>query len=138
QTNAGQFVAVGTNPIFTGELVNLVTVLSVYTDRQAGARRLEVIIRLRPRAWPELLLIIPFGNHIVVRAVPATGIIMGCWLTRARIMRGRIIGKDEYMLIFLVLEVIADTLLFHQTCHEVQVCLPILHTVIARRERAAK
>src|SRR5580693_1059219 len=101
--------------MFTGIFVNLVRVLPIYGDSQAGARSLEIVVRLGPRSRPKLLLVMPFGHHVVATcdSLAVETAHRGC-LFWTRLMRRRVIRENENVFAIVVIEIVANPLLFHQ------------------------
>ena len=133
-----RLLAGGTDPVLAGIFVNLVGILAAGGDREAGAGGLEVIVRLGPLTGPELLLVLPFGYHILIDDASAAKVVAGGFLVRARLVRGRIVGQNERVLAILLLEVVTDAFFFHQAGNEVEIGLAVLDAVVAGDEIAVE
>src|SRR5262245_4106609 len=83
EADSRQAISVSTDAVLTGVLVNLVRIIAVDRNCQAGAWRFEVVIGLGPCSGPELFLMVPFSNHIFIRHRTATEVVPGGLLTRA-------------------------------------------------------
>src|SRR5262249_25628786 len=75
----------------------------------------------------ELVLVLPFGH--VVRDEGAGGVFHGAF--SAVLVSAGLVGQDERVLAVFMLEEVKDTLFFHKAADEVEVGLPVLHTIIA-------
>src|SRR5262249_19971018 len=134
QADARQPISLGAHTILAGILVNLVRVFAVNGNCKARARSLEVVIRLRPGSRTELFLVMPLRNDVLIYDSAAPEIVAGGFLFRTRIVSCGIVRENEDMFAILMFEVIADAFFFHQPGNEIEVCLAILHAIIARRE----
>ena len=136
QTDLRQFLAGRPHPVVSRVFVDLVGILAACGDREAAAGRFEIVVGLCPLSRPELLLIRPCRNYILIRNAAPPKIASRRALLRARLMGGRVVGKNESVLAVLVLEKVTDPLFLHQAGNEIEIGLTVLHAIVASYEVA--
>src|SRR6185369_13943709 len=101
--------------ILAGILVNLVGILTVHRNSQAGAGSLEVIVGLGPGSGPEGFFRVPLGNHVLVGHRSAAEIVAGGFLAGASFVGGGVVCEYEDMLTLLMFEIVVNAFFFHQS-----------------------
>src|SRR5262249_10819468 len=97
-----------------------------------------VVIALRVTVGPKFVLHAEFSDHVVL--LPAAGgkLVAYALLVRAIFDRNGRIGYHHRVFPVLMLEVVKDPFLFHQSRDEIEISLTILHAIVAWGERAVQ